>query len=162
MGLSVTINSDATELRFTHELLDVADPLTVVLTRKYGCISTVLSIDTAGISITDNTFVIDLLKFYGTGTTKTKFDDGVYNFTLRFTYPDAEVLGQENGVESLTCFVVDYNLKCTILNNNTPELLNKYKALFFNDCDDCECSHLCTIYNDLIELPTNGTTDCGC
>ena len=64
MGLTVTINADATELTFSHPLLNDAYPLTLVLTREYGCTSTVLSISTAGVTITNNSFVINLLKFY--------------------------------------------------------------------------------------------------
>ena len=159
----VTINSDATELTFSHPQLDVANPLTFVLTRKYGCNSTVLPIDTSGITVTDNSFVINLVRLYGGATTKTKVDDGVYNFALYFVYPDPDIALQDNGLDTSACFVVDYLLKCKMLSNNTPELLDKYRAMFFtNDCDDCDCTHLCTIYNDLIEIPTNGTTDCGC
>lgn len=161
--MTVTINSDATELTFSHPRLGVAYPLTLVLTRKYGCNSTVLSINTAGITITGNSFVINPVRLYGNSTTKTKVDDGVYNFTLTFSYPDDTIPLQDNGVSTSSCFVVDYLLKCKMLTNNTPELLDKYKAMFYaDDCDDCNCTHLCTIYNDLIEIPTDGTTDCGC
>lgn len=161
--MTVTINSDATELTFSHPRLGVAYPLTLLLTRKYGCNSTVLSVSTAAITITDNSFVINPVRLYGNSTTKTKVDDGVYNFTLTFSYPDDNIPSQDNGVSTSSCFVVDYLLKCKMLTNNTPELLDKYKAMFYaNDCDDCNCTHLCTIYNDLIEIPTNGTTECGC
>lgn len=158
--MTVTINNDATELTFSHPTLGVAHPLTIVLTRKYGCNSTVLPIDTSGITITNNSFVITLARLYGDTTTKTQVDDGVHNFTLIYTYPGT---GKDIGVSTSNCFVNDYLLKCKMLSNNTPELLNKYRQMFLaNDCDDCNCTHLCTLYNNLIELPTNGTTDCGC
>lgn len=159
--MNVTINSDATELTFSQELLDDAYPLSIVLTREFGCNSTILPIDTSGITITNNSFTIDVTDMYG-ATTKERFDGGVYKFTLIFAYPDANIPSQVNGVSSTYCFVNDYYLKCSILNNNTPELLNKYRSMFYaNDCDECACTHLCTIYNDLIQEP-NGTTDCGC
>ena len=161
--MNVTINSSATELTFSHELLDTAYSLSLVLTREFNCDSVVLPISTAGASITNSSFVIDLVKFYGSGTLKTAFDDGVYKFTLIFNYPNPENVLEDISVTTTACFVVDYLLKCIMLNNNTPELLNKYRAMFFaNDCDDCDCTHLCTIYNDLILPTTNGTTDCGC
>lgn len=164
MGLTVTINADATELTFSHPLLNDAYPLTLVLTREYGCTSTVLSISTAGVTITNNSFVINLLKFYGSGHSKTRIDDGVYKFVLTFAYPNGVFPGQTDSVSTSCCFVVDYLLKCIILNNNTPEVLNKYKAMFFStDCDECNCTHLCTIYNDLLQMPTtNVTTNCEC
>jgi len=163
MAFTVTINEDATELLVSHPLLDVAHPLTLVLTREYGCTSTVLSISTAGVTISDNSFVINLLKFYGLSTTKTRIDDGVYKFTLAFSYPDEIIPEQDNGITATYCMVVDYLLKCIILKNNTPEVLDKYKAMFFStDCDECACTHLCTIYNDLLQIPTTNATDCGC
>jgi len=163
MAFTVTINSEATELTVSHPLLSVAYPLTLVLTREYGCNSTVLSISTSGVTISNNSFVINLLKFYGSGTTKTRIDDGVYKFTLAFSYPDEIVPEQDNAVAATCCFVVDYLLKCIILKNNTPEVLNKYKTMFFaSDCDECNCTHLCTIYNDLLQIPTTNATDCGC
>ena len=163
MAFTVTINEDATELLVSHPLLDVAHPLTLVLTREYGCTSTVLSISTAGVTISNNSFVINLLKFYGLSTTKTRIDDGVYKFTLGFTYPDDLSPGKDNAISATYCMVVDYILKCVILKNNTPEVLDKYKAMFFStDCDECACTHLCTIYNDLLQIPTTNATDCGC
>jgi len=164
MAFTVSINSDATELTISHPKLNDAYPLTLVLTREYGCTSTVLSISTAGVVISNNSFVINLLKFYGSGTTKTRIDDGVYKFTLAFSYPNDTFPEQSDALSATCCFVVDYLLKCIILNNNTPEVLNKYQAMFFaTDCDDCDCTNLCTIYNDLLQTPTiTNATDCGC
>lgn len=159
--MDITINADATLLTFSHPQLDIAYPLTFVLTRKYNCSTVVLPIDTSGITVTDNSFTINLVRFYGVSTTKEHFDDGVYNFNLTFAYPSG-IPDVDTGVSSSNCFVVDYLLKCQMLTNNTPELLNKYKAMFYaDDCDDCDCTNLCTIYNDLILIP-DGTTNCGC
>lgn len=159
----VTINSTATLLTFTQEQLDNAYPLTMVLSREYGCNSTVLPISTSGIAISDNTIVINLTRMYGNDTTKFKFDDGVYKFTLTFAYPSGSP-GIDNSVSSTSCFVVDYDLKCKLLNDNDSSKLDLYKTMFFaDDCDTCNCSHLCTIYNHLIENnTTDGTKDCGC
>lgn len=164
MAFTVSINSDATELTISHPLLDVAYPLTLVLMAEYSCTSTVLSISTAGVVISNNSFVINLLKFYGSDTLKARIDDGVYKFTLTFSYPDDLIPEQDNSVSTTCCFVVDYLLKCIVLNNNTPEVLDKYRSMFFaTDCDDCDCTNLCTIYNDLLQTPTiTNATDCGC
>lgn len=158
----VTINSDATLLTFSQTNLDVAHLASIELTYERNCNSVPLTINTTGITISNNSFSINLDRFYGT-TTKTKFDDGVYNFTLTFAYPSGTP-SVDNGISTTSCFVIDYDLKCLMLNNNTPELLNKYKAMFFaDDCDKCDCTHLCTIYNDLIlPITENNATDCEC
>ena len=49
MAFTVSINSNATELTISHPKLNDAYPLTLVLTREYGCTSTVLSISTVGL-----------------------------------------------------------------------------------------------------------------
>lgn len=160
--MTVTSNSTGTELTFTHPLLTTAISNTITLTREYSCTSTVLPINTTGLSVFSSSFIINLNRFYGTGHSKTKFDDGVYKFTLYFEYT---ISGKDNGgVTTTSCFVMDYDLKCKILENNDPTVLNKYRTMFFaDDCDTCNCSHLCTIYNDLVQDPTIIYNDCsGC
>ncbi len=158
--MTVTINSSATELTFTHELLDASYVGSVVLERESGCISTALSINTDDIVIEDFAFTINVEDFYGEDTLKTKFDDGVYKFTLGFDHESETAAPATARTTVTSCFVVDYDLKCKILEDNDPLVLGKYRAMFFADnCDDCDCTHLCTIYNNLIEEYT--TTDDG-
>ena len=93
-----------------------------------------------------------MLKFYGSGTTKTRIDDGVYKFTLAFSYPNELFPEQSDALSATCCFVVDYLLKCIILNNNTPEVLNKYQAMFSQQTVMIVIgTNLCTIYNDLLQ-----------
>ena len=130
MAFTVSINSNATELTISHPKLNDAYPLTLVLTREYGCTSTVLSISTVGL-LFQITLCYKLVKVLWIKVQqKRELMMVCINFTLAFSYPNELFPEQSDALSATCCFVVDYLLKCIILNNNTPEVLNKYQAMF--------------------------------
>lgn len=163
--MTVTINSDATSLIVTSELLTTA-AANLTLDRRYGCLTTVLPVDVTGkvASVVNHSFNVSLANLYT--TVPAKIEDGIHYFNLQYEFSSG--VGETTFIEETFCLVVDYDLKCKLLKSKDQLLLDKYQALFYNyDCDACLCTTACKIYNDLVvELNLNpipnGTTDCGC
>lgn len=164
--MNIVINETATQLVITDANLTNTIS-TMLLDWKYGCSSTVLPITVFGkiAGITSNSFTLTLGDLYPTNT-PSKIADGVHYFQLTYTYVPAP--SQVTTVTTNFCLVVDYDLKCKLLKSDDVSLLEKYQALFYaNDCDSCECTTTCKLYNDILfelGITTTTTNDsaCGC
>lgn len=163
--MTATLNSTATSITISDpNLVNYINSLT--LEWGYGCSTTVspISVSSKISGITNNSFTLSLSDVYPTNT-PSKFPDGVYYFNMVYIYNPS--VGQTNTVTTNTCLINDYLLKCKVLSSDNETLLEKYQALFYsNDCDSCECTTACKIFNDLqLELDITNTqndSDCGC
>lgn len=93
-----------------------------------------------------------------------EFGSGVYSFVIEFTTTDCETI-----TEKYCLFYGDEELKCkisdAIIKNNKTSAHEYYDALVLsNDCEDCDCTKLCSIYKLLLtELnykDTNEFSEC--
>lgn len=94
--------------------------------------------------------------------------DGIYYFHLK-------VIKVDNSITNETaCLFVDCNTTCQLLDvyktNDSDRTIAFLALLASKDCEDCNCNHLCLLYNTAITEPcvdthTNTTSDvepCNC
>lgn len=171
--MQIDVSLDYTEITFTHEVLQVADvsDLTLEFKRNCGTLSDFISL-TGSIGTIDDanhslTLTVDQID-----ATKTIFDDGVYYFKLTVIGPLVE--GEPGSYVLTGCIYIGTTSRCkaACYYDSTGDEKVKYivNALsIVNDCDDCECSTQCDLYDYLITLITGSSTStnnvynpCGC
>lgn len=170
--MKVSISLDYTEITFTHDVLIQADVSTLTLKYKKNCgtLQTVSLASKIG-SIVDDTNSLTL-SVSDIISGKAIFDDGVYYFELIVGGPEVPP-DNEPGTYFLTsCVYIGTTSRCKALclyeTSENELLLYIIKALdIVNDCDDCDCSTQCELYDYLITLLTTKTSDnvynsCGC
>lgn len=157
--LTVIPNNTATLFTVSHPELTNACA-GIFLRMTVGCNGTQQSFPILPIRVTANSFTMSLTDLFPTNT-PTKIPDGIYHFEIQFDY----VQGLNNvNKDGSYCTLVDYDLKCTI--DLMDDLKRQvYKSLVYaTQCDECNCSKMCDMYNYLIQENTTTTndTDCGC
>lgn len=154
---TITVNSDATQITVTNPELNTSLLSLQIDLVEVGCsqAATSISLFSKIATITSNSFTVNVSEIF---STKTRFDDGVYMFQISYSRviaPEPETIK----TTTKTCVLIDYLLKCKML---TQEQQILYKSLLYaEECDSCNCSKMCEIYNFLTTTP-NGTSDCGC
>jgi len=170
--MQLSISLDYTDITFTHEVLKQADVSTLSLKYKKNC-GTQSSIDlTTKIgTIVDATNSITL-NISDIIEDKTIFDDGVYYFELTVGGPDVPKDNVPGTYFLKGCIYIGTTSRCKALclyeTTNNELILYLIEALdLVNDCDECDCSTQCELYDYLITLLTTKATDnvyksCGC
>ncbi len=167
------IKTSCENLTIKSELLDISEGKVIteiVLKSKLNCSLTQSSVTLTSLkdTIVVDTLIIPATSFYN-DVTKTVYCDGVYNFELSVTYQNGETDVLYKGIET-KCVFVDCLTKCKVTqkyeSSQNRNIIYYYFALITsNDCDNCTCTDLCSIYNELKLLlnDTNTTSEgCGC
>lgn len=167
------IQTSCENITIQSELLDISMGKTIteiVLKSKLNCSSTQSTVDITSLkdTITVDKLIIPATSFYN-DLTKTVYCDGVYNFELSVKYTNGETEVLYQGTET-KCVFVDCLTGCKVVENYTATKNKKIMFIYFalitsNDCDNCNCTDLCSLYTELkLLLNDNSTTsqDCGC
>lgn len=169
--MQIAVSLDYDEITITHPILADINVGTLLLRHTLNCGTSSANTDlTARIGdIVGETLTINVNEL---DATKTLFDDGVYYFALDVGGPIVE---GEPGTWFLTgCIYIGTTSRCkaVCLYEQTGNELVKYiiRALdISNDCDDCDCTTQCDLYEYLTSLLTNNSnsstnaySSCGC
>lgn len=178
--VSVSLNYDA--ITFTHPRLLEANIsyIDIAYSKNCGTVGAAKPLSTLIPDITvDGSLTVDVGDII---TGATVFPDGVYNFKMQISGPTGTNVSNVTGPGTYTvnfCIYIGSTSRCKALaiyndsdckNEVIPLLL---KALTnVDECDECDCSTMCDIYNYLQDLITDSTntsntnnnvyTDCGC
>ena len=158
--MTITIEDDYTSFAISSELLDIwgEDDIPATLYVYEGCGDTAIEIemseDVEGESY-DMIITPTLL-----GQTGTAIADGIYRLEL--------VSDGDDIITEKYCLFIDNELKCNIVEylatNLTSNIYHLYMVLANAEtCVDCNCSNLCTIYDEIVRLidtQTDGCTTC--
>ena len=170
--MQLTISQDYTDITFTHSVLKQSEISTLSLRYKKNC-GTLQAVDiTSKIgTIIDATSSITL-NISDIISGKTIFDDGVYYFELIVGGPDVPPDNVPGTYFLKGCIYIGTTSRCKALclyeTSENELLLYLIKALdLVNDCDECDCSTQCELYDYLTTLLTTKITDnvyksCGC
>lgn len=165
--MTVTINADCTAITFTTTNLSGSANITALeVTSSKNCsTSTVVNITSQINTISNNSITLTAAQMLNNSTI-TKFCDGVYYLQLKITKFLENTTFEYTESE---CFLVNCNLKCKMIDvylsdKTNTKVIYLYDALVYGtSCDECDCSAMCTIYNELLnQIGTNDSTDCGC
>lgn len=150
--MTLTLASDCSQIELSStelELTNSAVELTIIHNRN-----TTYSPDIDANQISPITIDASLL-----GQDSINLLDGVYYFKLKITKSNSTI------VEESACIAVLCGVKCSILdwykdiNANIDKILS-YEALkVANNCVQCNCALMNTLYDNIINSQTN---DCGC
>lgn len=163
--MTLTVNSDCTSIDVVSTLVDsfVADSSLTFTVTFTNCEGTSYDYEVTEEDITEGdpnilTLTPDLI----ISEDATEFPDGVYSVTLKLD--DDGTLTQE-----IKCLLVDCDLECRVFDFQSENLTSKifmyYQALQHGeDCDNCNCSGMCALYNKILSLldETSSENDCGC
>lgn len=168
MQLAVSLDYDS--ITFTAPVLADNNVAGMSIRYKKNC-GTIVTKDLTSVipSIQNESLTLNVTDLY---TDNTVFDDGVYYFRITVTGPLVE---DEPGTTYLTgCIYIGTTSRCKALcmYENTGDEIYKYiiNALsIVNDCDDCDCTTMCELYDYLNTLLSNTSTStnnvynsCGC
>jgi hypothetical protein len=168
--MTVTLNN-CDDLQVTSTLLATfladEESYTVTFNSTINCCDTVYTKDVEVADVTVDTISIDPTVY---NSTWTEFLSGVYYLEIVLTETETGTTQTDK-----ICFPVDcansiWTLVCTHIAADTEMKSNAdrlYRAFLLSDnCDDCECTKGCTIYEALMEELsvdlTNIKKDCGC
>lgn len=173
MNISVSLDYD--EITFNHSILNTGTISGLRLEYKLNCGTLSSSIDlNAKIVTINNTDKTLTLNVSDIDASKTIFTDGVYYFKLTVLGPIVE---GEPGTYVLTgCIYIGTTSRCKALvayeASNNEVIKYVISALdIVNQCDDCNCTSQCDLYDYLLTLITNTSTSnsntnvynpCGC
>lgn len=171
--MQISISLDYTSITFTHECLIQENISGLSLQYKKNCATSATLVDlNSFITDVDNATNSITLDVSDIDATKTIFDDGVYYFKLTVSGPPVD---DTVGTYILTgCIYIGTTTRCkaVCLYETTEDEIYKYiiNALsIVNDCDDCECTTQCDLYDYLLTLlnntsntSTNVYSSCGC
>lgn len=163
--MTITVNSDCTSITIESTLVDafVADPtldFTITLT---DCESTSYDYTITADEITEgDTNILTITPDLIISASATEFPDGVFTVTLA-TDDDGTV------ATDVQCMLVDCDLECRVFDyqseNITSNIFQYYQALQLGEnCDNCNCSGMCALYEKILNILDSNTTDndCGC
>lgn len=168
--MTVTLNN-CDELQVTSDLLVtfLADPesYTVTFNSTVNCCDTIYSEDVAEGDVTVDTYTV-APTVYDAGWTE--FLSGVYYLEIVLTETETGTTQTDKICYPIDCANTIYTAVCTHLAADTNLESNVdrlYRAFLLSDnCDDCECTKGCTIYEALMEALsidlTNIKKSCGC
>lgn len=170
--MTVTISLDYDQVTFTSTVLDVdlLETLGIKYKKNCGTISDTIDITDKIADIVDGTLTLGVSDII---TSAEVFPDGVYYFELLGTTFDS-IPPPDNGSHTLTaCVYIGTTSRCKALKkyNETENEIFRFviNALnHVNDCDDCNCSTMCDVYDYLTTLLDTNTTStdvsstCGC
>ena len=160
-------------------ITDIADYVDVTVTGIKTCgTPVILTLDTTEILSDESLFYVedDVLYINPLFFGLTDYTDGIYNITIKFNKGD-----EEGYVLTSNCIFVDVTYKCKVaalLQNiikenekgNNEKISTIIHILHYSlsngsNCG-CNCTELCTVFNELTDLLTNIDTqilnDCGC
>jgi len=167
-------------ISFTHSVLLEAGItyIDMTYTKNCGTASAVIALSSAIPDITaEGSLTIDVGDII---TNATVCPDGVYNFRMQVSGPTGTDEDDDTGPGTYVlnfCIFIGSTTRCKALaaynESKNEAILLLVKALSnVDECDNCDCTTMCTIYDylqDLIEdsannstTTTNVYTDCGC
>lgn len=171
--MKISVSLDYNEITFTHSTLQIADisAITLQYYKNCGTISSAIDLTSKIVDIDDTTTSLTI-SITDIDSTKTVFDDGVYQFVLTVIGPLVE--GEAGSYILKGCIYIGTTSRCKALclyekeeNELVKYIINALSIV--NDCDDCDCSTQCDLYNYLLTLITgtsNSTNNvynsCGC
>lgn len=168
--MQIAISLDYDSITFKHDVLIEADITAMSLQyyRNCGTISSTIDLTSLISNVENNSITVPITNI---DSTKTLFDDGVYRFILTVVGPSID--GDPGSYILKGCAYIGTTSRCKALclYKETKNELIRYviNALtIVNDCDDCDCSTQCELYNYLLSLlnnksiNTNVYKSCGC
>lgn len=172
--MTISVSLDYDQITFSSTSLAGFTATTMRLNYKKTCgtLSADIPLTSKIPTISNNSLTLAVTDIFPNDTV---FPDGVYYFILTVTGTNSSTI-----VGTLTlrgCIYIGTTSRCKAVlkyNETQDEMIPLLiKALdFANDCDSCDCSKMCDIYNSLINKLTtststsNSTTNvyspCGC
>jgi hypothetical protein len=172
MTISVSLDYDQITFSSTSLAGFTANTMKLNYKKTCGTLSADIPLTSKIPTISNNSLTLAVTDIFPNDTV---FPDGVYYFILTVTGTNSSTI-----VGTLTlrgCIYIGTTSRCKAVlkyNETQDEMIPLLiKALdFANDCDSCDCSKMCDIYNSLINKLTtststsNSTTNvyspCGC
>lgn len=172
--MNITVSLDYDQITFLNGSLNENDLGSLSLQYKYNCgtLSSSINLDDKLGDLINNTLTLNVSDIF---PSKTIFDDGVYYFkiTAGSRTSGAGPLPTPGTFTLTGCVYIGTTSRCKALakyketnNEIIKQLIHGLDHV--NDCDNCDCTTMCTIYDYLTTLlDTNTTTTnvyspCGC
>jgi len=155
--MTATTSDTCEEVVLASDYFD-SNNLSVSLLVKYNCdVEYEIEIDVDNTEITVTPTLLEL--------TDEVLADGIYYFELTITQSNSAVI-----TESI-CKFVNCSYTCSMLDvfkdledneENIIRALSFYALTLSEGCTSCQCTDLCTIYNNTLEEDCEDVKPCGC